>query len=187
MQLGLQRGAAGGVCGCLAEENGRRPSLSVTGGETLSGPSAQLLFSVHHIPPAPPQLLTRWGLLWKTRRGQPAAKGGGFEELEGKGVKKREKRRKEKAVLMFPPLNPKPCWVIRTATDQEPQVKLVGGWGSTKSISIWSGSRAILKRWVATHKRLAGLFGKCHGQRNDVECKKNVIKVYLQCNVSHFW
>lgn len=132
MRLRLQRGAAGGVCGCLAEENGRRPSLGVTGGETLSGPSAQqhsCFFQSITDPQTPP---SSWHAeAFSGRQGEVSQqlKVGGFEELEGKGVKKREKRRKEKAVLMFPTLNPKPCWVIRTATDQEPQVKLVGDGG----------------------------------------------------------
>lgn len=170
MRLGLQQGAAGGVCGCLAEENSRRPSLSVTGGGRSVGCQHSCFFQSITDPQLPP---SSWHAeAFSGRQGEVSQqlKVGGFEELEGKGVKKREKRWKEKAVLMFPPLNPKPCWVIRTATDQEPQVKLVGGWGSTKSISIWSGSRAILNRLVATHKRLTGLFGKFHGQPNDVEC-----------------
>lgn len=177
MRLRLQRGAAGGVCGCLAEENGRRPSLGVTrggGGKTHSGPSAQqhsCFFQSITDPQTPP---SSWHAeAFSGRQGEVSQqlKVGGFEELEGKGVKKREKRRKEKAVLMFPALNPKPCWVIRTATDQEPQVKLVGGWGSTKSISIWSGSWAVLNWWVTTWKQLAGLIGKGHSEQNDVECK----------------
>lgn len=121
MSLGLQRG----VRSCLAEEDGRRPSLGVTGGDAQWAVSTAAFFS-------PSQTPSSWHAeAFSRRQGEVSQqlKVGGFEELEGKGVKKREKRRKEKAVLMFPPLNPKPCWVIRTATDQEPQVKLGGEGG----------------------------------------------------------
>lgn len=49
--------------------------------------------------PISPQLLTRWGLLSKTRRGQPAAKGGGLWGIGGKGSEKERKEAKRKSCI----------------------------------------------------------------------------------------
>lgn len=93
MSLGLQRG----VRSCLAEDDGRRPSLGVMGGGDGRSVGRQHSCFLQSI--TDPQLLTRWGLLSETGRGQPAAKGGGLWGIGGKGSEKERKEAKRKSCI----------------------------------------------------------------------------------------